>query len=218
MQSLRLKICCISSVAEADDAIEAGADAIGLVSAMPSGPGVIDEALIAEICAHVGDRAETFLLTSKTDADAIIEQCVRLQPSTVQLVDAVDSSVYARLGQVLPALKIVQVLHVIDVDVIDVARELDGVVDFILLDSGNPSATVKQLGGTGRTHNWEISARLIEAVNTPVFLAGGLRAENAAEAVAAVNPYGLDICSGVRTDGALDLAKLRAYMQAARGA
>ena len=158
------------------------------------------------------------MLTSKTDADAIIEQCVRLQPSTVQLVDAVDSSVYARLGQVLPALKIVQVLHVIDVDVIDVARALDGVVDFILLDSGNPSATVKQLGGTGRTHNWEISARLIEAVNTPVFLAGGLRAENAAEAVAAVNPYGLDICSGVRTDGALDLAKLRAYMQAARGA
>ena len=109
-------------------------------------------------------------------------------------------------------------LHVIDVDVIDVARALDGVVDFILLDSGSPSATVKQLGGTGRTHNWEISARLIEAVNTPVFLAGGLRAENAAEAVAAVNPYGLDICSGVRTDGALDLAKLRAYMQAARGA
>ena len=130
MQSLRLKICCISSVAEADDAIEAGADAIGLVSAMPSGPGVIDEALIAEICAHVGDRAETFLLTSKTDAEAVIEQCVRLQPSTVQLVDAVDRA-YMRAWRVLPARKIVQVLHVIDVDVIDVARALDGVIDFM---------------------------------------------------------------------------------------
>jgi phosphoribosylanthranilate isomerase len=87
-------------------------------------------------------------------------------------------------------------------------------VDALLFDSGNPSLAVKELGGTGRVHDWSISRRIREQVNVPVFLAGGLNAGNAAEAARQVRPFGLDICSGVRTDGRLDESKLRAFVEA----
>jgi phosphoribosylanthranilate isomerase len=87
-------------------------------------------------------------------------------------------------------------------------------VDALLLDSGNPMLAVKEFGGTGRTHDWDISRRIVEAVGCPVFLAGGLTATNVAEAYATVRPYGLDACSGLRTDGRLDEEKLTAYCQA----
>jgi phosphoribosylanthranilate isomerase len=88
-------------------------------------------------------------------------------------------------------------------------------VNAILLDSGNPSAAVKELGGTGRVHDWELSRRIREAVDVPVYLAGGLRPENVAEAVARVGPFGLDVCSGVRSDGRLDRDKVEGLIRAA---
>jgi phosphoribosylanthranilate isomerase len=85
-------------------------------------------------------------------------------------------------------------------------------VDALLLDSGNQKLAIKELGGTGRVHDWRISRRIRDAVEVPVFLAGGLNAANVAAAVAAVEPHGVDVCSGVRTDGRLDPAKLRAFV------
>ncbi len=84
----------------------------------------------------------------------------------------------------------------------------------ILLDSGRPNAAVPELGGTGRVHDWMVSRRVVEAVDVPVFLAGGLRAGTVAEAVAAVGPFGVDVCSGVRTNGRLDAGKLEAFVHA----
>jgi phosphoribosylanthranilate isomerase len=211
----RVKICCISSIDEADLAISAGADALGLVSSMPSGPGVVDEATIAAIALRVPPSVATFLLTALQDADAIVEQHVRCLTSTLQLVDRVEPAELVRLRAKLPpGIKVVQVVHVVDRDSVAEALELAPLVDALLLDSGNPMAAVKELGGTGRVHDWQLSREIRENVDVPVFLAGGLRAENVAEAIAAVRPFGLDLCSSVRQSGALHPMKLDAFMSA----
>ena len=211
----RIKICCIASVAEARLAIDAGASALGLVSAMPSGPGVIPWETIAEIAAAVPPPIATFLLTCSQDAEEIVEQQRRCGTSVVQICDRLLRGSYAELRRALPGIRLVQVIHVVDASSIDEARAAAGHVDALLLDSGNQSLAVKELGGTGRVHDWTLSARIRESAGVPLFLAGGLRAENVRDAVAAVRPFALDVCSGVRTDGALDETKLRAFVEAA---
>ena len=206
-----VKICCISSIEEARLAVAGGASALGLVSAMPSGPGVIADELIAQIAATVAPPVATFLLTSRRDAASIIEQHRQCRTTTLQLVDHVPLAELRQLRAALPGIGLVQVIHVTGEESIDEANEAASVVDAILLDSGNQKLAVKELGGTGRTHDWRLSRRIRESVKVPLFLAGGLKPENVAEAVAAVEPYGLDLCSSVRTDGRLDAAKLRAF-------
>ncbi len=212
-----IKICCIASPAEARLAIDAGADAIGLVSWMPSGPGVIDDAAIRDIVGDVAGDVETFLLTSRRAAKAILEQLAFCRPSAVQLVDAVEGDVHRAIRDAMPEVRIVQVLHVTGGETIAEARELAGEVDLILLDSGNPGLAIKQLGGTGRTHDWDISRRLIAAAGPPVLLAGGLDAANVARAIDQARPHGVDVCGGVRRDGDLDAGRLAAFVAAARG-
>lgn len=212
----KIKICCISSIEEAHLAICCGASALGLVSAMPSGPGVIDESLIAQIIRAVPPPIATFLLTAQQDADAIIEQQHRCRPNTVQLVDAVAKSELMRLRRALPGIALVQVIHVAGPESIDEACAIAPHVDAVLLDSGNQRLDIKELGGTGRVHDWSISRVIRERCGKPVFLAGGLKPDNVRAAITEVNPFGLDLCSGVRTDGRLDELKLRAFFAAAR--
>ncbi|ACB35454.1 N-(5'phosphoribosyl)anthranilate isomerase (PRAI) [Leptothrix cholodnii SP-6] len=209
-----VKICCISSPEEAQLAIAAGASALGLVSAMPSGPGVIDEDLIAQIAAVVPPGIDTFLLTSRQDATSIIEQHRRCLTTTLQLVDALPEAELRRLRRKLPGVQLVQVIHVIGEQSVAQALAVAPLVDALLLDSGNPALAVKQLGGTGRTHDWALSRRIVAHSGVPVFLAGGLRAHNVAEAIAEVQPHGLDLCSSVRSDGRLDAVKLQAFFDA----
>lgn len=207
----RIKICCISSVDEAKLAIRYGADALGLVSEMPSGPGVIPESLIAEIAETIPPAVCSFLLTSRRDAGSIISQQKRCRVNAVQICDRLEVGTYEELKAEMPGVKIVQVIHVTGREALDEALAVAYKVDAILLDSGNPSLLVKELGGTGRTHNWGMSRRIREVVVCPVFLAGGLNADNVAEAIEVVQPFGVDVCSGVRTDGRLDEAKLAAF-------
>ena len=211
---VRVKICCISSPAEAQLAIEVGADALGLVSAMPSGPGVIGEDVIRSIADAVAPPVSTFLLTSEVEAAPIIAQQKRCATSVLQLVDHVEPQGQAALREALPGIKIVQVVHVVDDSAVAQALMYAKQVDALLLDSGNPNLSVKELGGTGRTHNWDISKEIVARASVPVFLAGGLNPQNVAKAVEYVRPFGLDICSGVRTDGALDKDKLAAFFAA----
>jgi phosphoribosylanthranilate isomerase len=212
---MHLKICCIASLAEGQHAIAGGASALGLVSAMPSGPGVIEETTIAGIAAATPPGIETYLLTSRRDAEGIVRQHERCRTTTVQLVDELASpGEYERLRQALPHVTLVQVIHVLDdVSITDAVR-LAPFVDRILLDSGNPRLAVKELGGTGRTHDWTLSARIREAIDRPLLLAGGLHADNVGTAIATVDPFGIDVCSGVRTDGALDPERLRRFVAA----
>lgn len=217
----RIKICCIRSVDEARRALALGADDLGLVSAMPSGPGVIDEDVIAAVARVVadeaGDRAGTFLLTSLTSVDAIVAQHALTQTNTIQICDAITGGTLAELRRRLPAVRLVQVIHVEDRGAIDDATAAAAHVDAVLLDSGRPSLATKELGGTGRVHDWDVSADVVTAIAPlPLYLAGGLRADNVAAAIARVKPYGLDLCSGVRTGGDLDDDKLRAFVTAVR--
>ena len=214
----RLKVCCIASVEEARLAIRLGADAIGLVGAMPSGPGPIDDRLIAEIARHAPPGVATFLLTSRTEPGEVVAHVLAAGVNTVQLVDEVEPSTYAALRHAAPAVRIVQVLHVQDAGVLEEVRRVEPHVDAILLDSGRPMAAVKELGGTGRTHDWSISARLVAQTSRPVYLAGGIRSENVAEAIRAVHPFGIDLCTGVRTNGRLDEARSRALIAEMRRA
>lgn len=213
----RVKICCISSPDEARLAIELGADALGLVGAMPSGPGVVADELAADIVRQVPPPIATFMLTSETTVAGILAHHGRVLASTIQLVDAVPPETYAQLRQALPTVKLVQVIHVTDER--SVAEALAAVAsgaDALLLDSGNPNLTVKELGGTGRVHNWQLSRAIVDQSSVPVFLAGGLNPANVRTAIGQVQPFGLDICSGVRTNGQLDADKLRAFMEQVR--
>ncbi|MBK8944838.1 MAG: phosphoribosylanthranilate isomerase [Ignavibacteriae bacterium] len=208
MKNVKVKICCISSLEEAQTAIELGASAIGLVSEMPSGPGIIGESLISEIAKSVPQNINTFLLTSKQNAKEIIDQLKRCKTNTVQIVDNLIDGIYSDIRNEIPNIKIVQVLHVQNEKSIDDALAIENDIDAILLDSGNQNLSVKILGGTGKTHNWKISKTIVEKVKVPVYLAGGLNSQNIIEAVQTVKPYGVDLCSSVRTYGKLDKQKL----------
>lgn len=212
----RIKICCMQSVAEAELAARYGADAVGFVSAMPSGPGPIPDDLIAAIVPRVPPGVETFLLTSRRAAPAIAEQVRRLGPSTVQIVDRPEPGCHAALRAALPGTRVVQVVHVTGPEAVDEAVAFAPGLDALLLDSGNPSLPVKELGGTGRTHDWRTSRRIRAAAGVPVWLAGGLTPDNVAEAIEAVRPFGVDVCSGVRTSGKLDEEKLAGFVSEVR--
>jgi len=209
----RVKICCIASLAEAQIAIRHGAAALGLVSRMPSGPGVISEEQIAEIASWVPPPIASFLLTCEQDVDNIITQQKRCRTNTLQLVDSLTRGTHSDLRSALPGIAIVQVIHVVSPESVDEASAIASQVDAILLDSGNPALPIKELGGTGRRHDWSLSRQIREQVNVPIFLAGGLNPRNARQAIEEVGPFGLDVCTGVRTDGRLDEGKLSALFE-----
>lgn len=209
----RVKICCIANEQEAADAISFGASAIGLVGEMPSGPGPIADEEIFAIAQTVPPPIATFLLTSQQTAEGIVAHHHRTKTNTIQIVDELIGREYAAIRDELPHIKLVQVIHVTGDESVDEAAELAGHFDAILLDSGNPTLAVKELGGTGRRHDWRLSRKIVETCGKPVFLAGGLNAENVREAIDTVRPFGLDLCSGVRTEGKLDLRKLEAFFE-----
>jgi len=207
----RVKICCIRNEEEARLAIHYGATALGLVSEMPSGPGVISEYEIARIVTSVPQGIGTFLLTSRQSVSEIIEQHRRCRTNTLQLCDRLTTGTHLDLKTALPGISIVQVIHVSGEESLNEAKEVSENVDSILLDSGNQNLPVKKLGGTGKTHNWQISQKIVQSIRKPVFLAGGLNPENVREAIQQVRPFGVDVCSGVRNDGILDEEKLAAF-------
>ena len=209
----KIKICCIQNIYEAQLAIQHSASAIGLVSAMPSGPGVISEKQIQKITAVIPPSVSSFLLTSKIETAAIIEQQRQCGVNTIQLCDRLQLSNYPVLKLAMPGIAIVQVIHVVGEESIQEAVSVAPHVHSILLDSGNQSLPIKKLGGTGRTHDWSISRKIRELVDVPIFLAGGLNPQNVNEAITQVAPYAIDVCSGIRTNGNLDEVKLTKFVE-----
>src|SRR6202165_4495703 len=142
---VRVKVCCISSVEEARTAIEAGADAIGLVSSMPSGPGVIPEDLIRAIARTVPPPSATFLLTCHQRVEDIVAQQKRCGTSTVQLCDRLVEGDHADLRAAMPGGSIVQVIHVNGRESVEEAINIAPHVDALLLDSGNQRIASEQV-------------------------------------------------------------------------
>lgn len=209
---IRVKICCIKNIEEAKNAIAFGASAIGLVGRMPSGPGPITDEEIKIIAENTPPPIATFLLTCETSVDKIVEHHKRVNTNTIQIVDALTGENYKELKEKLPAVKIVQVIHVIDDSSVDEAVRISEQVDGLLLDSGNPNKAVKELGGTGRKHDWKLSRKIVEQSRVPLFLAGGLNPLNVRQAIEEVQPFGVDLCSGLRPNGDLDLKLLEEFM------
>ena len=212
----RVKVCCIANIEEARMAVDAGADALGLVAEMPSGPGPISDAEIQQIVPQIPPPISTFLLTSRTRAEDIAEHVALIGPSTVQIVSHISAKESQRLAQLIPNVQRVQVIHVENESALDLIPMYAPYVHAFLLDSGRPSAETVELGGTGRTHDWAISAAFVAASPLPVILAGGLNDENVESAIAKVKPFAVDLCSGVRTVGQLDQEKLIRFMTAVR--
>ena len=210
----RVKICCIASVEEAWMAIDLGANAIGLVSEMPSGPGIISEELIEEIAATIPPAVSSFLLTCRQDIADIIQQQKRLRVNTIQICDRLEKGDHRQLRDALPGVSIVQVIHVGGPESVEEALSASPFVDALLLDSGSKTASFKELGGTGRVHDWNLSNLIRQEARVPVFLAGGLNASNVAAAIEKVKPFGVDVCSGVRTEGCLDQNRLADFFRA----
>ncbi len=208
----RVKICCISSTDEAALAVKYGASAVGLVSEMPSGPGVISERQIIDIVATVPPPVATFLLTSKQNPTEIASQQQKCRTNTLQLVERLSTDSHESLRKLLPGIGLVQVIHVTGKESVAEAQSVAKGVDAILLDTGNRNSPVKVLGGTGRTHDWSVSKEIVDSVEVPVILAGGLNQSNVREAINQVRPFAVDVCSGVRTDGKLDETKLAKIM------
>jgi phosphoribosylanthranilate isomerase len=210
----------MKSIDEVWMAIEAGASAIGLVSPMPSGPGPISNEKAAEIAAEVPPGIDAFLLTPLQTVEELVEQNRLVKARTLQLVDVLPPGAHAELRRAMPGVKLVQVIHVLGEESVAAAEAVAPHVDALLLDSGNPALKVKELGGTGRRHDWAISRRIREAVGVPMWLAGGLNPDNAREAIETVRPFALDLCSGIRTGEGYDLDpdKLDSFMAAVRSA
>jgi len=214
--SPRIKICCIKSKKEARLAFSSGADAIGLVSEMPSGPGVISKDRIREITKIIPPSIDGFVLTCLTNSWDLIDLIRTVRSRTIQLVDKLGLGNYTEIRSSIPCVKIVQVVHVTGEESIETALRVDPFVDALLLDSGMPKAEVPEFGGTGRVHDWSISKEIVEMVESPVFLAGGLNVENIREAIDVVKPFGVDVCSGVRTEDRLDPEKLSEFIRIVR--
>ncbi len=213
----RIKICCIQSIREAKQAIDAGADAIGLVASMPSGPGPIADKKIQEVARAV-PGAMSVLLSSRISFEALHEHVALCRPGALQLVDRVDPDTRSRLKETFPGLTVIQVVHVKKGIFSEALDEAVPHSDMLLLDSGNPDAIEnRELGGTGRVHDWSESARIIQHSPIPVWLAGGLTPGNVGRAIRMTQPYGVDICSGLRPTGALDSELLASFVNAVRG-
>lgn len=212
----RLKICCIKSVAEAHLAAAAGADILGLVGPMPSGPGTITYAQARVIASDLPGAVEPWLLTSETTARALDAAAEETGVKQLQIVRHVDPAQLQTLRAKRPDLKLIQVIHVEGEGALEKIKAYEPHVDAFLLDSGKPGGAVETLGGTGDVHDWSISARFVAATDRPVMLAGGLNAANVQDAVSRVQPHGVDLCSSLRQEDALDPKLLQDFVQALR--
>jgi phosphoribosylanthranilate isomerase len=212
----RVKICCIASVDEARTAIAAGADALGFVAATPAGAGSLDDAGIRSITAEIPPPVATVLLTSRRRGLDIVDHIRACGANTVQIVDHIDPAEHAVVAVALPMVRRIQVIHVEGTGALGLIAAYEPYIHAFLLDSGRPGGTMRELGGTGRTHDWAVSEEFVRRAARPVFLAGGLKPANVAEAIEKVRPFGVDLCTGVRSDGRLDPEKLAAFMAAVR--
>ncbi len=215
----RVKICCMASPAEVRAAVVAGADAIGAVGPMPSGPGPIDDEAARVVIDATPPGVTPVLLTQEFTIEGVVRHVRATRAPAVQLVRHVDPRLHGYMREALPSVKIVQVVHVQTEAALELARGYALTADALLLDSGRPDDPVEEeLGGTGRAHDWQISRQIVSLVEKPVWLAGGLTQANLAEAIEVVRPFGLDLCSGVRTMGKLDQRKLTGFFASLRAA
>jgi phosphoribosylanthranilate isomerase len=213
-----VKICGIQSFEEARAALGCGATALGfLVGLTHKAEDGIDATTAHGIVRHLPAGAEAVLVTHLRDPGRVAELAAFVGTRAIQVHDDMAVPDLRRLRALAPpGVRLLKAVHVTGEDALGHALGYAAVADALVLDS----RTADRLGGTGRTHDWAISARVVAAVAPlPVYLAGGLRPENVAAAVARVRPAGVDANSGVEDEsGRKDPAKMREFVARAMAA
>ncbi len=214
---MHVKICGIRDTGEARLAVQAGADALGvIVGARHPTPDELCASAAEKIFCGVPAGVSRFLVTHLGQASEILDLLKRVPADVVQLHGAIADGQIERLrAAVGPRVRFVRVVHVIDRGAIDLARIAGCDGDAVVLDT----RCGEQVGGTGRVHDWEISRSICRMTSVPVYLAGGLRAANVRTAIHRVRPYGVDVNSGVeRLDGSKCEVSVREFVREARRA
>lgn len=211
--SSKVKICGITSYRDLQTVLQfPQVNHLGFVSAMPSGPCIISDEAIRMLLRKTPSFIDTFLLTSRCDAEGIAEQWRLCRTTTIQVCNPLPDDELRRLRKLVPGISLVSVVHINSRTHNGRALELCNIVDGLLLDTGDPDMPLPELGGTGRVHDWDISRNICAQSSLPVWLAGGLTAKNVAAAISYVRPQGIDVCTGVRSDGFVDGEKLAALL------
>jgi phosphoribosylanthranilate isomerase len=211
---MHIKICCIETEEDRARALQDGVTSLGFVAEGLTPPYLVSIPRAATLREGLPRRIEAVLLTAETCAETLVSQARDMDADAIQLCRPVSPQTLAHLRTALPGVRLIGVIHMGDPGGPDRAAAIAESVDIVLLDSG--SLQTSELGGTGRTHDWKESARVRDVVRGELWLAGGLRPDNVGAAITLVRPDGVDVCSGVRTNGRVDPAKVRAFVAAAR--
>lgn len=215
-RNVRVKICGNKRVEDALEAIRLGADAIGLLVGQEHvSRDFISPLAAASIAKQLPPFCAIALVTDITGVAEILQLVNFIGVNTLQLHGNSSPEDMKLIKKELPYLKIIKSLHIIDEASIGIGKKYIGVADAILLDSFNE--TKNQIGGTGKTHNWNISRKIVDEYNTPIILAGGLSPDNVAEAIKFVRPYGVDVNTGTKGEnGFKDYKKMEMFIRRAR--
>ena len=213
---IKVKICANRSVEDAKMSIDAGADVIGiLVGQEHTSDDFVDKFKAREIATFAKGKCDVSLVTHLTNAKEIIELTKFIGNNTIQLHSDISEDEVLLIRKELPNVKLVRLIHVSSDGKICTDYQKMKYVDFYLLDSFN--LKTNQVGGTGLTHDWNKSRKLISILNKPTFLAGGLNPNNVKEAIKLARPYGVDVNSGCKNDkGVKDKDKVRDFIYNAK--
>ncbi len=208
---IKIKICGIRSIEDVMMAIHYGADEIGFLIGQEHPSDDFIETEVAEFfVSEFGDKSVFRIVTHYSDADKILDLVYRTGIKNVQLSGKITVDLMHILLNERPDLDVRSVVHMNDA-IPETENEIIKLSDSIILDTFNPETG--QVGGTGLTHDWKLSAEFIRKCQRPVWLAGGLKPGNVAEAIRITRPYGVDVNSGVKNDsGKKDEKKIKDFI------
>ncbi|MBE6506754.1 MAG: phosphoribosylanthranilate isomerase [Methanocorpusculum parvum] len=211
---MKCKICGTGTRDDLEIAVTAGADAVGfIVGTTHTSEDSLSPAEARAMIRSLPPFVSGVVVTHLTDADDLVRIVEETGCSVLQIQDSVPVETLVLLREQFSYLFLIKAVHVLDESAVDTAKSFEPYADAVLLDS----RTADRIGGTGITHDWSISAKVVEAVSKPVILAGGLRPENLAAAMSVVKPYAVDVHSGVKRDGVRDFDRTRDFVRIAHG-
>ena len=213
---MRVKICGTKNLNEARMAVSLGADAVGFLLGLNDfSEDEVDGATARHIIARLPPFVSSVLVTHKTDSEWIVEACKQIGCTVIQLHGDFAIDEIPALKEKVPHMRVIKTIHVENAGAVASALAASRWADAILLDT----MTGTRIGGTGVTHDWSISGRIVKMIDKPVVLAGGLNPQNVRRAIALVSPFAVDVNSGVENpDGSKSAEKVESFIRAAKAA